>query len=64
MNGEIDLCNFGVLERTQGAKYPVKSDLWSLGVTVIELVTSRFPFFSNDDPDMQDTTPTSPPSSQ
>lgn len=35
-------------ERIQGAKYSVKSDVWSVGLTVMELAIGRFPFDSND----------------
>ncbi|KAK9761435.1 Protein kinase C signaling pathway involved MAPKK protein [Basidiobolus ranarum] len=31
-------------ERIQGARYAVQSDIWSLGLTIIEIANSRFPF--------------------
>ncbi|THU99278.1 Pkinase-domain-containing protein [Dendrothele bispora CBS 962.96] len=41
-------------ERIQGAEYSVKSDVWSLGIALIELAHGRFPFYdsgSSDDDD-------------
>ncbi|KAK4695330.1 mitogen-activated protein kinase kinase, partial [Lecanoromycetidae sp. Uapishka_2] len=35
-------------ERIQGAKYSVKSDVWSVGLTVMELAIGRFPFDASD----------------
>ncbi|KAJ1028755.1 hypothetical protein NDA16_001920 [Ustilago loliicola] len=36
-------------ERIQGDQYSVKSDVWSLGVSIIELALGRFPFAENED---------------
>jgi mitogen-activated protein kinase kinase len=43
-------------ERIQGAPYTVKSDVWSLGISLIELALGRFPFSesSDDDSDLSD----------
>ncbi|MCJ1307732.1 MAP kinase kinase (MEK) [Agyrium rufum] len=35
-------------ERIQGAKYSIKSDVWSVGLTIMELAIGRFPFNTND----------------
>jgi len=31
-------------ERIQGAKYTITSDVWSLGLTILEVAMNRFPF--------------------
>ncbi|WRT64198.1 uncharacterized protein IL334_001127 [Kwoniella shivajii] len=36
-------------ERIQGAPYTIKSDVWSLGISLIELALGRFPFTDNQD---------------
>ncbi|KAI0032571.1 kinase [Vararia minispora EC-137] len=44
-------------ERIQGAQYTVKSDVWSLGISLIELALGRFPFAdssSDDDSDLSE----------
>lgn len=56
-------------ERIQGAPYTIKSDLWSLGISLIELATARFPFSDSNDDDSDsegefDPDPTLPLSSQ
>ena len=47
---------FAQPERIQGAQYTVKSDVWSLGISLIELALGRFPFAesSSDDSDLSD----------
>ncbi|KAK1224040.1 MAP kinase kinase (MEK) [Marasmius sp. AFHP31] len=43
-------------ERIQGSPYTVKSDVWSLGISLIELALGHFPFAesSEDDSDLSD----------
>jgi mitogen-activated protein kinase kinase len=43
-------------ERIQGAQYTVKSDVWSLGISLIELALGHFPFADSDsgDSDLSD----------
>jgi serine/threonine protein kinase len=35
-------------ERILGSPYSVKSDVWSLGITLMELSLGKFPFASSD----------------
>lgn len=48
-------------ERIQGDQYSVKSDVWSLGISVIEVALGRFPFLeespSEDEEDEDDDLP-------
>ncbi|KAJ8606844.1 hypothetical protein MRB53_040654 [Persea americana] len=41
-------------ERIQGDQYSVKSDVWSLGITVIEVALGRFPFSDDASSDEED----------
>ncbi|KAF9525478.1 kinase-like domain-containing protein [Crepidotus variabilis] len=41
-------------ERIQGAQYTVKSDVWSLGISLIELALGRFPFAESTSDDEDD----------
>lgn len=38
-------------ERIQGSPYTVKSDVWSVGLTLFELAIGKFPFSVNEDGD-------------
>jgi mitogen-activated protein kinase kinase len=38
-------------ERIQGSPYSVKSDVWSVGLTLMELAIGKFPFESDNDGD-------------
>ncbi|KAK3214818.1 hypothetical protein GRF29_19g1341203 [Pseudopithomyces chartarum] len=38
-------------ERIQGSPYTVKSDVWSVGLTLMELAIGKFPFGGSDDDD-------------
>ncbi|POI24191.1 hypothetical protein CIB84_012061 [Bambusicola thoracicus] len=40
--GEIKLCDFGP-ERLQGTHYSVQSDIWSMGLSLVELSIGRYP---------------------
>lgn len=52
-------------ERIQGAPYTIKSDVWSLGISLIELALGRFPFSDSPESDTEyDPDPTLPISSQ
>lgn len=48
-------------ERIQGAPYTIKSDVWSLGISLIELALGRFPFSDSQESDAEfDPDPTLP----
>ena len=52
-------------ERIQGAPYTIKSDVWSVGISLIELALGKFPFSDSPDSDTEyDPDPTLPISSQ
>lgn len=36
--------NFSKPERLSGLTYSIRSDVWSTGITLLELVQNRFPF--------------------
>ncbi|KAG5992057.1 hypothetical protein E4U43_003856 [Claviceps pusilla] len=44
-------------ERIQGERYTVKSDVWSFGLTVMELAIGKFPFSGNDQSPEEDCGP-------
>jgi mitogen-activated protein kinase kinase len=44
-------------ERIQGERYTVKSDVWSFGLTVMELAIGKFPFGSGEQLSDEDSAP-------
>nr|CAG8455952.1 4344_t:CDS:2 [Entrophospora candida] len=44
--GEIKICDFGP-ERIRGESYKVSADVWSLGLTIMEVAQNKFPFPSS-----------------
>jgi len=42
-----DDCNESQPERIAGSDYTVRSDVWSTGISLLELVQNRFPFPSD-----------------
>ncbi|WVF70504.1 hypothetical protein IAT40_005294 [Kwoniella sp. CBS 6097] len=41
-------------ERIQGAPYTIKSDVWSLGISLIELALGRFPFSDSPEAELEE----------
>ncbi|KAF5312710.1 hypothetical protein D9619_002345 [Psilocybe cf. subviscida] len=41
----MDTSTYMSPERIQGEEYTIKCDVWSLGITLIELATGRYPFY-------------------
>ncbi|KAI5290540.1 MAP kinase kinase (MEK), partial [Ascosphaera atra] len=41
-------------ERIQGGRYTVRSDVWSVGLTIMELAVGRFPFDYSDNVPAED----------
>ncbi|EPZ33572.1 Protein kinase, catalytic domain-containing protein [Rozella allomycis CSF55] len=46
-NSFVGTSSYMAPERIQGTDYTVHSDVWSLGLTIIELATGKFPYPSN-----------------
>ncbi|KAK8865971.1 hypothetical protein IAR55_001120 [Kwoniella newhampshirensis] len=44
-------------ERIQGAPYTIKSDVWSLGISLIELALGRFPFSDSPEAELEEGPP-------
>lgn len=49
-------------ERIQGSPYTVKSDVWSVGLTLLELAVAKFPFAPDNDANGDDEDGAGPPS--
>lgn len=47
MNPRLTVIHYSQPERISGDPYTVKSDVWSLGITIVELAIGRFPFSSS-----------------
>ncbi|SHO78204.1 Similar to S.cerevisiae protein MKK2 (MAPKK involved in the protein kinase C signaling pathway) [Malassezia sympodialis ATCC 42132] len=45
-------CTYMAPERIMGQPYTITSDVWSLGVTILELALNRYPFTSDGEPPM------------